>query len=160
MLFVLREQEPVFLNMQEWKKKKKQKTKSVSLLVASSHFYPACGLKRDFYKAMVPVLFQSACHFSLLISQASHLQWKKLMLFSPSLFFFLLNVLVVSIWRGWYFFSHSCPNLASYGCVVWFNLHLCAQISLQEESGDMEGGIDLGFLLTCRHARRGGKTEA
>lgn len=56
--------------------------------MASSHFYPACGLKRDFYKAMVPVLFQSACHFSLLISQASHLQWKKLMLFSPSLFFF------------------------------------------------------------------------
>lgn len=128
----------------------------------SSHFYPACGLKWDLCKAMVPVLFQSAGHFSLLISQASNFQRQKLMLLSPFpspyffLFLFLLNILIVSTWRGWYFFPPSCPHLASYGWAAWFNLHLCAQISFQGGCGDRG---DLGHLLTCRHAGRDGKTE-
>lgn len=117
--------------------------------------------KKGFLQGHGPSAFPVCVSFFIIDFSSFSLTMEKAdALLSIPVFFFLLNVLVVSIWRGWYFFSHSCPNLASYGCVVWFNLHLCAQISLQEESGDMEGGIDLGFLLTCRHARRGGKTEA
>lgn len=66
MLFVLREQEPVFLNMQEWKKKKKTKNQECFFTCGFKPLLPSMWFKKGFLQGHGPSAFPVCVSFFII----------------------------------------------------------------------------------------------
>lgn len=118
--------------------------------MSSRHFYPASG-----FPVCMSFFIIDFLNFSLPMAKTDDLSFS----LSPPLFFsppltphpsLILNVLFVSVWRGWYFYSPGCPDLVSYGCAVWFIFIPDLKYPSKKNLEILEGSVDLG-LLTSPH---------
>lgn len=90
MLFVLREQEPVFLNMQEWKKKKKTKNQECFFTCGFKPLLPSMWFKKGFLQGHGPSAFPVCVSFFIIDFSSFSLTMEKAdaLLSIPVFFFF------------------------------------------------------------------------